>query len=191
MEMRYYPFLYFIWAGCINEGISIVLVMNGRSNYINSNLYVLIAALCIIWFFERNGLFEKAHYIFYSFLLVYLIFWLIEVLWLRNIMEITSFFRIFFSFITTLLSIRMINSILVSGVGEIRKNAPFLICLAFTFYFLYRVLVEAFWIYGLESSIHFQLLILDVSVYVNLFTNLIYAIALLWIPKKKPSILPC
>lgn len=190
METRYYPFVCFIWAGCFNEGISIALAMNGKSNYINSNIYVLAASLLLTWFFERNGMFGKARTTYYSLLASLILVWLVEVFWLKHITEITSYFRIIFSFIITLLSIRMVNSILVSGTGEIKRNTIFLICMAFSFYFTYRVLVEAFWIYGLKSSMNFQLLILNVSVFVNLFTNLIYAIALLWIPEKKPSILP-
>lgn len=190
METRYYPFLYFIWAGCINEGISITLTMNHKSNYINSNLYVLVASLFLTWFFKRNGLFGKARAAYYSLLATFTIVWLAEVLIIKDITEITSYFRILFSFITALLSISMINSILISGTDEIKKNMLFMICLAFTFYFTYRVLVEAFWIYGLKSSLDFQLLVLNVSVFVNLFTNLIYAVALLWIPRKQPSILP-
>lgn len=190
METRYYPFIYFIWAGCINEGISITLTMNGKSNYINSNLYVLIASLFLTRFFEKNGLFGKTRAVFYLILATYISVWLLEVLIFKDITEITSYFRILFSFITTLLSISMINSILISGTGEIKKDTIFMICLAFSFYFTYRVLVEAFWIYGLESSLSFQLLILNVSVFVNLFTNLIYALVLLWIPRRKLSILP-
>lgn len=84
----------------------------------------------------------------------------------------------------------MINSILVSGIRKMMKYALFLICLAFTIYFTYKIIVEAFWLYGLESSTSFQLLVWNITVFVNLIANLMYALAIVWIPKKKPSILP-
>lgn len=190
VEASYYPFIYFVWAGCINELISIMLILNRKSNYVNSNVYVLIASILLIWFFNRNRLFGKSNFPFLFITTVLMIVWCAEIMFLKNIAEITSIFRILFSFIVTLLSIQMINTLLISGTKKLIKNSLFLICLAFALYFTYRMVVEAFWIYGLKSSTSFQLLIWDITVFVNLFTNLIYAIALLWTPKKKPSILP-
>lgn len=190
MEKQYYPFVYFIWAGCINEGISIVLAMNGNSNYINSNLYVLVAALSLTWFFKRIGLFGRTRSFFYAIMASFIIIWLVEVLWLKDINEITSIFRILFSFAITLMSITLINTLLISDTEKLLHNPLFIISTAFAIFFTYRGIVEAFWIYGLKSSTSFQLLIWNISVYVNLFTNLIYAVAILWIPKKQPSILP-
>lgn len=190
MDSRYYPFIYFIWAGCINEGISIALAMKSMSNYINSNIYVLLASLLLVWFFKEQRLFDRRRAEPYIVLFVFTCVWLIEVLFLKGIKEISSYFRIVFSIGVALMSIRLINTLLVSGTERIMQNALFLICLLFTFYFTYKVIVEAFWIYGLESSTSFQLLIWNISVYVNLFTNLIYAVAILWIPKRQLSILP-
>lgn len=189
IETSYHPFLYFIWAGCINELISFMLILDRKSNYVNSNVYVLIASILLIWFFNRQRLFGKSNYAFFVITAGLVTVWCAEIMFLKNIAEITSIFRIFFSFIVTLLSIQMINTLLISGTKKLIKNALFLTCLAFALYFTYRMVVEAFWIYGLKSSTSFQLLIWDITVFVNLFTNLIYALALLWTPKKKPSIL--
>lgn len=190
VDSRYYPFIYFIWAGCINEAISIALAMKSMSNYINSNIYVLLASLLLVWFFKEQRLFERSRAEFYMMLFIFSSVWLTEVLYLKGIEEISSYFRIIFSLGVVLMSIRLINTLLVAGTERILRNALFLICLLFTFYFTYKVIVEAFWIYGLKSSTSFQLLIWNISVYVNFFTNLIYAVAILWIPKRQLSILP-
>lgn len=189
METHYYPFLYFIWAGCINEAISIALAMKSMSNYINSNIYVLVASLLLAWFFKEHKLFNRYKGSFYLVLFTFIAVWLVEVFFWKGIKEISSYFRIVFSLGVVFMSIRMINTILISGNERISKNALFLLCLLFTFYFTYKVIVEAFWMYGLRSSTSFQLLIWNISVYVNLFTNLIYAVAILWIPRKQLSIL--
>lgn len=191
IEPRYYPFLFFIWAGCINELITILLIMKGKSNYINNNIYVLSAALLIFWFFKENGTFVKAKMLFYTLLTMLLALWVAESFFIKDIVkEISSYFRIVSSFIIILLSISTINSILIDVSGRIIKNPMFLISLAFLFYFTYKVLIEAFWIYGLESSEDFRILVYDILAYINLITNLTYALAVLWIPKKQPSILP-
>jgi hypothetical protein len=190
MDTHYYPFLYFIWAGCVNEAISIALAMKSMSNYINSNIYVLLAAFFLTWFFKEQRLFDRYKGAFFLMLFTFITVWLIEVFLWKGIKEISSYFRIVFSLGVVFMSIRMINTILVSGNQKILQNALFLLCLLFTFYFTYKVIVEAFWMYGLKSSTSFQLLIWNISVYVNLFTNLIYAVAILWIPRKQLSILP-
>lgn len=189
-ETLYYPFLYFIWAGCINELISTIMIMSRQSNYISSNSYVFLASLFLLWFFKSNGLYKKREPVFYAVLAALITLWLFESFWLINIKEqIGTYFRIFFSFITILMSIQLINTMLVAGTDNLIKNPVFLISLAFILYFTFKTLVEGFWIYGLKSSESFQLLIWNISVFVNLFTNLIYALALLWMPRKKPSIL--
>jgi hypothetical protein len=191
IDPHYYPFLYFIWAGCINELISFIMIMSRKSNYISSNSYVFLAAIFITWFFKQTGLFKNRSSLFLFILAALTLLWLYESFILLDMrQQIGTYFRIFFSFITILMSIRMINSQLVEGVQPLLKNALFIISLAFTLYFTFKVLVEAFWIYGLKSSEDFQLLVWNISVFVNLFTNLIYGLALLWIPKKQPSILP-
>lgn len=191
IEPSYYPFLFFIWIGCINELITILLIMKGKSNYINNNIYVLSAALLILWFFKKNGTFAKTKMLFYTLLTILLALWVAESFFIKDIVkEISSYFRIVSSFIIILLSISTINSILIDVSGRIIKNPMFLISLAFLFYFTYKVLIEAFWIYGLESSENFRILVYDILAYINLITNLTYALAVLWIPKKQPSILP-
>lgn len=191
IEEHYYPFLYFIWLGCINEVISFTLIMSRQSNYINNNAYVFIASLFIVWFFKNNGLFHNRIPAFYSVLAALITLWLFESFWIINIKEqIGTYFRIFSSFLTILMSIQLINTMLVAGTNNLIRNPVFLISLTFILYFTFKTLVEAFWIYGLQSSESFQLLVWNISVFVNLFTNLIYALALLWIPRKKLSILP-
>lgn len=190
IDSNYYPFLYFIWSGCINELISFIMIMSSKSNYISSNSYVFLASLFLLWFFRNNDLFKNRMPAFYSLLAALITLWLFESFWIIDIEEqIGTYFRIFYSFLTILLSIQLINSLLVAGTNNLIRNALFLICLALILYFTFKTLVEAFWIYGLRSSESFQLLIWNISVFINLFTNLIYALALLWIPKKKPSIL--
>jgi hypothetical protein len=50
--------------------------------------------------------------------------------------------------------------------------------------------VHSFWIYGLTNSRNFLATIYLIMFYVNLFANLTFAVGLLWIPKKQPSLLP-
>jgi hypothetical protein len=66
----------------------------------------------------------------------------------------------------------------------------FLICNAFIIYFTFKILVEAFWLYGVNESVNFQAMVFDISSYINVFTNLIYALAVLWMPMKRVFTMP-
>lgn len=192
LKQNYYPFIFFIWAGCINELISFSLVMNKDYTYINSNIYVLVASVLILIFFKTNDLFKGSRVLYYAILSAFIAVWLYESFFRINIhKQIASYFRIFSSLVIILLSISLINSILLSSKERISKYAPFLICVGFILFYIYKTIVEAFSIYGLQSSQDFQLFVWYISVFVNFISNLIYALAVLWIPKKQPSILPC
>lgn len=192
LKQNYYPFIFFVWAGCINELISFLLVMNKDYTYINSNIYVLVASVLILIFFKTNDLFKDNRLLYYAIFSAFIAVWLYESFFRINIhKQIASYFRIFSSLVIILLSISLINSILLSSKERISKYAPFLICVGLILFYTYKTIVEAFSIYGLESSQDFQLYVWYISVFVNFIANLIYALAVLWIPKKQPSILPC
>jgi hypothetical protein len=53
-----------------------------------------------------------------------------------------------------------------------------------------KATVNAFWLYGLTKSKEFLLQIHIIMMYTNFITNLIFALAVLWTPKKQASILP-
>src|SRR5205814_10510208 len=101
-----------------------------------------------------------------------------------------SYFRIFYSFLISIMSINIINQQLNFEKKNIVKNPIFLICIGFVIYFTYDVIVGLFWLYGLHMIMHFQLNVAIILVYINLFANLIYALAVLWMPLKHRFTLP-
>jgi hypothetical protein len=190
IDNTYRPFLYFIWMGCLNDLLSVILITRGIYTIPNNNVYVLLEAMMITWFFYRLQLFKKSTVSFFILLALYGIVWALETFVLRSINEISLYFRIFYSFSIVLMSITSINYLLTSETRNLLKNSLFLICVAFINYFTFKVLINSFWIYGLTKSNTFRLQIYTVLMYLNFITNLIYALAVLWIPKKQPSILP-
>jgi hypothetical protein len=189
IEKCYYPFLYMMWLAGINEGLSYYLYKNHHRTTVNNNIYVLCEALLILWFFRRNRLFQKRKKGFWALFIGLVTVWLAEAA-ILTIHRDFSYFRILYSFITVLMSIHTINIILVSGEQNLLRHSLFLISLAFVFYYTYKALVEPFYIYEATSSDIFRKLIYRIHNQVNLVVNLIYALAILWIPRKQPSILP-
>ncbi len=83
-----------------------------------------------------------------------------------------------------MMSINIINEQLSLEKKNIMKNPIFLICIGFVTYFTYDVIVSLFWKYGLQMSRQLQINVALILVYINLFANLIYALAVLWMPPK-------
>ncbi len=47
-----------------------------------------------------------------------------------------------------------------------------------------------FWLYGLRFSKEFLMNVTTILIYINLFTNLVFALAVLWMPAKHRFSLP-
>lgn len=187
---NYHPYIFLLWIGCANELVSTFLVSNNHFTIINSNVYVLVEALFLTWFFQKSKLFERTPQLFGIIVAALCLFWLMETIVLHNIHHYGYYFRIFYSAVVVLMSISAINYLLTTEDQFLLKNATFLFCIGFLLYFIIKVLVNSFWAYGLTSSLTFLKGISNILVLVNLFTNLIYALAVLCIPKKQPSLLP-
>ena len=186
----YYPFLYCIWIGLLNEIVSYIITHNKHSNAINNNIYVLIESLLITWQFKNWGLFHRTRYLFAGILSGFVLLWTAEILFVEGIKLTISYFRIVYSFVIVLMSLPIINRELLRERKNILKNAIFLITLTFVIYYTYKVIVGIFWLYGLGVNSHFRMNVVWILIYVNLFSNLVYALAILWMPIKHRFSLP-
>jgi hypothetical protein len=183
IESSYYPFIWLLWLGLINEIISIYVMQTGYSNAFNNNVFALLEALIITWQFRKWKLFERntGYYILQS---AFIVFWFIESI-ARRFEEFNSWFIIMFSMIIVLQSINMLNVLIFEITAKLIFHPVFLLSMAFIIYFTYSILVEVFWVYGLNRSRSFRVAVYEILAYVNLFTNLVYFIAIVWMPLKR------
>jgi len=184
INKRYYPFIFFLWAGCLNEILSTILVLNGHHTLVNSNIYVLVEACLITWFFQKEGHFKK-RWIFYLWLIIFALVWVTETLVIGAITSDSVYFRIFYSFVIVFFSINMINEKIFSSRLNLLQDSSFIIYISFCIYFTYKALIEAFIVYGIDSQGDFFLNIYIIMIYVNFGVNLLYVLAVLWIPWKR------
>ncbi len=186
----YYPFLYFIWLGCLNEIFSYVLIKNGFHTNINNNIYVLIESFLLIYFFKKLRVLKKGNPLLLVIISGLTVLWIFENLIQSKILTVSVYFRISYSFTIVLLSITYTNRLITTFRKNIFTHADFLICASFIIYFTYKILVEAFWLYGLDSSIEFQKPVYTIMIYINLLCNLIYTLAIIWMPRKQIFTMP-
>jgi hypothetical protein len=190
-DPAFLPFLWLLWSGLINELISLVIVKAGCSNAINYNIFSLCEALLITWQFKRWKLFTRRKFLYYSLQALFVCGWFVESVIRARTNAFNSYFIIGHSAIIVLLSVNMINKTMFDEVTLLVLNPVFLICMGLIVYFTYAILVETFWMYGLNRSSVFRIHITEILSYVNLFTNLLFATATLCIPLKRQYILQC
>jgi hypothetical protein len=189
IDATYYPFLLCLAFGAVHEIASFILIQNQLSNTLIYNIYTLIEALLLTIQFK---LWDKygSRRLYVPLLALFLAVWTIENFWLRGISAyFNSYFIILYSFILVLLSISRVNVILTQ-VQHFSKNAVFLICCGLIIYFTYSAVIEIFWLYGFDEDQEFSARIYDILAFINLLVNLIFAFAILWIPRKQKFLLP-
>jgi hypothetical protein len=184
------PFFYLVWVALVNEILSEVFMETVHSTAVNCNIYVLAEAVLYCWlFYNWSSLFRNKKRFRLLIFFICLI-WLVDNFFLNTIYQTNSLFRIISSFILVFLAIDQINQLLMTERSEILTNARFLISTGVIIFFTYRAIVEAYYLFKLPFSnlfYHNVYLIMDC---VNLFVNLTFALAALWIPTRQKFILP-
>ena len=185
VDRAFIPFLILLWVGLSNEIINTIVISSGNSNAINSNIYILAESFLIVLFFKNLNLFGHSRRVLYFIVSALLILWISEIFIISSIRRFSSYFTITTSFVYVLMSISMINRLIVGEIKTLIRNPVFLICIGVVMFFTYALLVEIFWFYGLNSSREFRIQVYRIMTYINLAVNLIYTLAVLWIPKKR------
>jgi len=183
------PFVLVITCGFLHELISLIAISQKYSNAIVYNIYSLIESILILILFRKWKIIKFNTLVFRSLVFGLTIIWILEIVSMPNFETFCSYFTIAYSFIIVLLSINTINALINQVKNSLVKNSNFLICVGFVIYFTYSIIVEAFWMYGLNENHIFQSKVYDILVIINLFVNLLYAVAVLWIPTKPKFIL--
>lgn len=187
INKSYYPFIYLCWLAVLVEIISYLLIRAGLFTQLPSNVYILIEALLLVWQFRLWGSFERRPRTYPILLTGFVLFWIVDNFFIAGIHNTSSYSRIGFSLTLVILGIDQINRMIVRERKSFLTNAKFLICIAIIIFFSYKIAIEAFFLYAIsqESTSAFVRNIFTIQKYVNLLANLIYAYAVLWIPRKK------
>ena len=187
INKSYYPFIYLCWLAVLAEVVSYMANRASLPTQLPSNVYVLAEALLLVWQFRLWGSFERRPRMYPILLVGFVLFGIIDNFIIAGIHNTSSYSRIGFSLALVILAIDQINRMIVRERKSFLKNAKFLICIAIIIFFSYKIAIEAFYLYAIsqESSSTFVRNIFTIQKYVNLLANLIYAYAVLWIPRKK------
>ena len=119
-----------------------------------------------------------------------LILWIIENIILRKLFVFGYLFPIAFSLVMVILSGIQLSLEIARERGNLLTTSKFLICTGTVLFYTYRILVECFFAPGMsKSDIFFGNVFIILSL-VNFIVNLLFALAVLWIPEKQKFSLP-
>ena len=183
IDRSYQPFFLLLLIGFLTEVIGFIMIKGmARSNLVIVNIYVLVEWTLIAWQFHVWGFLRQNRRAFYSLLGFVTICWIVENLLFHNITGLVPYFRFLYFFLIVLFSINKINFMITHENRNLFRNPKFLICIAFIVYFIFMIVY--FWAYqvSLFGKTEISNSIVYLMGYVNAFTNILYAIALLLIP---------
>ena len=179
------PFIVCMWLYGINGGISYSVIDMGYYNIFHYNIWFLADAYTLLWVFKRWNLFESKK--FHRSIAVFIgLCWLTETIFFSKLLgDYNSYFRIIYSFIVILMSISMINALLLKATINPLKNSIFLICCTIILLNTISLISEAFFAYNLVLSNQFRIYMDHINTFINALCSLIFALIILWLPRKQ------
>lgn len=177
------PFIQLLTLSLLNEIISTSEVNAGYSDADNYNLFVPLEFLLITWQFQKWGLFRNKQWLYFALQALCIVGYTVEHA-LTSHDRYYSYFIVGHAIVIVLMSIGQVNILLASLSGNLARDPVFLICMGMLIYFTYTILVEAFWMYGLNKTQPFRLSIQEILMGIHLFTNILFVFATIWIPLK-------
>ncbi len=184
LDKTFTPFILLLCVGSVNEIISTILTYTIQSTVVNNNIYILAEVLLILWQFRlwRVAGPNVKLYIFMGIALAGL--WVIECLVFPGLQNVSSYCHILYAFIIVVMAMRMLAKLIMEEPHELVKNAVFIICIGFSIFFIYKIIVECFWLYEYKRNRSLTIKIFEFMTWINLFVNILFCIAILCIPRK-------
>lgn len=189
IDRSYYPFLYDIWLALLVELIVFVLAKQKAYSILNGvvNLFSIIDCLLFTWLFYRWSLFKRNRTVLYALAVFFTITWGVFTFGIHGFSENNWYFRLIYSFALIFFSVTYFNKLVVGERGNMLHNSKFLICLGLIIFYTFFTVVCATQLtfFKNEFSVQFRRSLQQINIFSNVFVNLIYALAVLWIPRKK------
>jgi hypothetical protein len=190
IDRAYYPFIYYITVMLVVEILVKILSEAGVNNIIRTmmNIYTLAEFSLLAWLFHAWGLFNRNKTFFVALMCGFFLAWLVLTTIIDSIVYGSNFyFRVLYSFTLVLFAVSTFNKMVINHRGSIFQNAQFWICLGIIIFFTFFLLDNATKLSLVRHTIStdFKQNLQKIIVFSNLLVNLLYVVAVLWIPRKK------
>lgn len=176
------PVFLYVATGLINSILSYILILHKYPNHTNSNIYILISFLLLLYQFYRWNKGTTMKYIFLG--LAGILVWLIDNPLLHRLNENNSAFRALFSFAMLFFSVEQISKVTFSKRRNLNKLAILFICIGLLVHFSFKCYIETLNLF--EANLGTQLVIRlnIIMTFINLVTYALISTAFLCIRTK-------
>jgi hypothetical protein len=189
IDSAYYPFIYNIIIALLVEILNRILTVRGHPSafMLLLNIFSYIDFFLFLWLFHNWGLFNRKKSTFIAIAVTFFIIWLLNNILVTGFVKHNLYFFILYSFALIFFSVNTFNKAVVHERSSIFRNPKFWICLGIIiFYSFFIVTVSTgLSLFMHNVSVEFRRGLQAISVFSNLLVNLLYAVAVLWIPRKK------
>ncbi|MCS3801761.1 hypothetical protein [Niastella sp. OAS944] len=190
IDSSYYPFLYNAIAALSVEILNRILNVTGHPHAFTFmlNVFSYIDFFFFLWLFHNWGLFNRRKTTFIAIASVFFIIWLVSNIILTGFIKNNSYFFILYAFALIFFSVNTFNKMVVNERSSIYRNPKFWICLGIIIFYSFFIVVFATGLsvfFERNMSRVFRRELWAISVYSNLLVNLLYAVAVICIPRKK------
>jgi hypothetical protein len=189
IDSAYYPFIYNIIVALLVEILNRILTVRGHPSafMLLLNIFSYIDFFLFLWLFHNWGLFNRKKSTFIAIAGTFFIIWLLNNILVTGFIKHNLYFFILYSFALIFFSVNTFNKAVVHERSSIFRNPKFWICLGIIiFYSFFIVTVSTgLSLFMHNVSVEFRRGLQAISVFSNLLVNLLYAVAVLWIPRKK------
>jgi hypothetical protein len=111
--------------------------------------------------------------------------WLLDNIVVHQLGTTNSLYRLCYALVLAFLSVDQINHVVFMERKRMFKNPKFIICCGLLIFFIFKALTESFFVFKLGLSLEFFSKFYLVLVVVNAIVNVIYTLAILWMPTKQ------
>lgn len=185
IPVSYRPVLYLLFIGLLNEVICYTFFYY-TSNAVPTNIYFLGEFLLFAMQFRRWKNILKIK-LFYKTLIGSMTgVWIFENIILGKIVVFSPLFQVSYSLVLVLLAVNQLNWLIVNKKNNIVTDPIFIICITIIMYFSYKVLTEVFYYYAPQSLLKNHIFVIEA--YLNVAYNIMLAIAIVCIPRKRDFI---
>jgi hypothetical protein len=177
------PFLLMLACAVVNQLVSYIVLKTMHNNSVPNNIYGLLEWILIAWQFHVWGLLRNNKRVFYLLVVLVSLIWVVEDIVLGGITDWPPYFQVFYSFVIVLMSVGKINFMITHDNRNLGGNPIFLICIGFIILFIYEIVLEWAYQMSLQGATETTNRIIIGYSYVDVLVNIIFAIALLRIPR--------
>lgn len=184
IRQMYLPFIALIAVAIVTEVASFITIKQYENNSPVINIYSLAEYGLIIYQFYCWRYHSRTKKWYPVLGVLCGLIWIIENLVIGHITYVGPIFRVSSAFVLVILSINEINYLIIHENRNLLKNARFLICIGFLIYFLYQILLEGSIYISQQEKNATAAKIIELSMYINAMVNIIYGVAMWFIPKR-------